>query len=69
MEARNEEAAAVMGLGARQKTMVEDKKKVWSILENYMKSLSTVNFFKMSTLHQDTVKAKYSVFYRNFTWK
>lgn len=28
MEARNEEAAALLGLGARQKTMVEDKKKV-----------------------------------------
>eukprot|EP00111_Clytia_hemisphaerica_P002852 TCONS_00008039-protein len=27
MEARNEEAAALLGLGARQKTMVEDKKK------------------------------------------
>jgi len=28
MEARNEEAAAVIGLGARQKTIVEGKKKV-----------------------------------------
>ena len=28
MDARTEEAAAVLGLGARQKTMVEDKKKV-----------------------------------------
>ena len=32
MEARNEEAAALLGLGARQKTMVEDKKKVSQIL-------------------------------------
>ena len=31
MEARNEEAAALLGLGARQKTMVEDKKKVSEI--------------------------------------
>lgn len=29
MQAREMEAAAVLGLGQRQKTIVEDKKKVW----------------------------------------
>lgn len=32
MQAREMEAAAVLGLGQRQKTIVEDKKKVWFII-------------------------------------
>ena len=42
MEARNEEAAALLGLGARQKTMVEDKKKVSSFYYDCQSSMNII---------------------------